>query len=301
MERKSWRRKKKWTKTVNRSFKWMLPPAGPRPEDLLLDTRNHSKPSISATSQWTWVLPSHVQVQPAEKLSTYPRHTHWHTYRWHKQRLLTQPVTDCHEPGTAWFAHKTYNKSLTARSSLPWAGTECSSLVRVHTSPSRLISAYTLAAALLPAQHHCPNPGPCHLLHKSPTHRLLQYEVCQKMHTHTLCKLIWGRNIHSSTQQLAPGTWAVTHSPTLAASIEPFTHPRLVWGHTLILPQWLWLKDHPDTSIWHHRPEMPSPLVWLQQLAPNWLMLIPHRSCHLDFQVINTHKMTTQRGGWGRF
>lgn len=205
----------------------MLLPAGPRPEDFFLDTRIHSKPSISATGQWTWVLPSHFQVQPAEKLSTYPRHMHWHTYRWHKQRLLTQPVTVCHKPGTAWFAHKTYHKSLTVRSSPLLGMAQTAAPWYKHTPlSSRPTSTCTLGGAPLPVQHTCLNPGPWHLPHKSPTHWLLQYEVCQKMHTQLLCTLIWGRNIYSSTQQLAPGTWAVTHGPTRASSIGPVTHPK---------------------------------------------------------------------------
>lgn len=172
--------KKSWTKTVNRSYKWMLPPAGPRPEDFLLDTRIHSKPSISATGQWTWVLPSHFQVQPAEKLSTYPRHMHWHTYRWHKQRLLTQPVTVCHKPDNAWFAHKTYHKSLTVRSSLLLGMAQTTSPWYKHTPlSSRPTSTCTLGGAPLPVQHTCLNHGPWHLPHKSPTHWQLQYEVCQ--------------------------------------------------------------------------------------------------------------------------
>lgn len=95
-----------------------------------------------------------------------------------------------------------------------------------------------------PTQYSSLDTGP-------PTHCSPSLKFASK-HTHIpRAHLVWGRYRHLvHPQQPAPGTWTVTHGPTLAASTEPcicLTHPSPPgsWfsGHTPFLLQWLATED----------------------------------------------------------
>lgn len=88
-------------------------------------------------------------------------------------------------------------------------------------------------------------------------------------YTCTPARRDWRRCSHSSPhQQPAPGMWAVTHSPALAASTESLTHagpPQALFlgGHTVpasVGGSW-------DPHL--HLQLTPHTQFWLQELAPN--------------------------------